>query len=106
MAKKKAAGRKSGGTAGIQTVDDDVQPDGRMPLDESDDASRAVIAPVEANGKAGKPERKPKAKAEPQGNGSFGVGEIRKAATFANSIGGLDKAIVLLQVLKVAKEVQ
>jgi hypothetical protein len=30
----------------------------------------------------------------------------KKAAAFANSIGGLDKAIAVLQILKVAKEVQ
>lgn len=36
---------------------------------------------------------------------NFGVGDIRKAAAFANSIGGLDKAIAVLQILKVAKEV-
>jgi hypothetical protein len=55
------------------------------------------IAATESNGKPGKAGRKPTAKSEPQANGSFGVGEIRKAAQFANSIGGLDKAIALLQ---------
>ena len=29
-----------------------------------------------------------------------------KAVAFANSVGGLDKAIALLQIVKVAKEVQ
>ena len=33
-------------------------------------------------------------------------GAVRKAAAFVNSIDGLDKAIALLQILKVAKEVQ
>jgi hypothetical protein len=51
-----------------------------------------------------KPQRK--AKAAPQSNGAFAVSDIKKAAAFANSIGGLDKAIALLQILKVAKEVQ
>ena len=34
------------------------------------------------------------------------IGDIRKAVAFANSVGGLDKALALLQILKVAKEVQ
>jgi hypothetical protein len=34
------------------------------------------------------------------------LGDIKKAAAFANSVGGLDKAVSLLQILKVAKEVQ
>ena len=38
--------------------------------------------------------------------GHFAVSDIKKAAAFANSIGGLDKAIAVLQILKVAKEVQ
>ena len=38
--------------------------------------------------------------------GSVGIGDIRKAVAFSNSVGGLDKAIALLQILKVAKEVQ
>jgi len=50
--------------------------------------------------------RKAKAKPEQPSAGNFGVGDIKKAAAFANSIGGLDKAISLLQILKVAKEVQ
>jgi hypothetical protein len=36
----------------------------------------------------------------------FGVSDIGKAAAFANLIGGLDKAVAVLQILKVAKEVQ
>ena len=52
------------------------------------------------------PKKERKAKAEPQADGNFGVGDVRKAAAFVNSIGGLDKAIALLQILKVAKEVQ
>ena len=38
--------------------------------------------------------------------GSVGLSDIRKAVAFANSVGGLDKAIALLQIVKVAKEVQ
>ena len=38
--------------------------------------------------------------------GSVSLSDIRKAVAFANSVGGLDKAIALLQIVKVAKEVQ
>ncbi len=45
--------------------------------------------------------------ADDQSNaGSVGLSDIRKAVAFANSVGGLDKAIALLQIVKVAKEVQ
>ena len=53
------------------------------------------------------PSRPGKAKAvEDPATGSVALGDIRKAVTFANSVGGLDKAITLLQIVKVAKEVQ
>jgi hypothetical protein len=39
-------------------------------------------------------------------NGSVGIADIKKAVTFANSVGGLEKAIALLQIVKVAKDVQ
>lgn len=104
MAKKKVA-RKSSPMASIQTVEGDESLGSQL-AEESDDARSDEMTPTESNGKASKAERKPKAKAEPQANGGFGIGEIRKAAAFANSIGGLDKAIALLQILKVAKEVQ
>ncbi|HEX3658309.1 MAG TPA: hypothetical protein VHV55_21145 [Pirellulales bacterium] len=105
MAKKKAAARRSSGTVGIQTVEGDEQIGNHVSAEESSEAGSETTA-AESNGKPGKAERKPKAKLEPQTNGSFGVGEIRKAAQFANSTGGLDKALTLLQILKVAKEVQ
>ena len=96
MAKKNANGRKSGGAAGIAIIEDPAEhthaPEG---------VGRAIH---EAEATSSKPKRK--AKDDQPSNGSFGVGEIRKAAAFANSIGGLDKAITLLQILKVAKEVQ
>jgi hypothetical protein len=44
--------------------------------------------------------------AEDPATGSVALGEIRKAVAFANSVGGLDKAIALLQIVKIAKEVQ
>lgn len=53
------------------------------------------------------PAKSGKAKAaEDPATGSVALGEIRKAVAFANSVGGLDKAIALLQIVKVAKEVQ
>jgi hypothetical protein len=55
---------------------------------------------------AAKPGRKAKAKTDQQPNAHLSVSDIKKAAAFANSIGGLDKAIAVLQILKVAKEVQ
>ena len=106
MAKKKTAARKSGGAAAIETVDDE-QFGSRMPIEEANETADAHdVSHAESNGTSAKPQRKPKAKSEPKSDGNLGIGEIRKAATFANSVGGLDKAIALLQVLKVAKEVQ
>ena len=58
----------------------------------------------ESEASAVKPQRK--AKAIPQSDGAFAVSDIKKAATFANSIGGLDKTVVILQILSMAKEVQ
>lgn len=56
---------------------------------------------------AAKPSPKIKKKADQQASsGHFAVSDIKRAAAFVNSIGGLDKAIALLQILKVAKEVQ
>ncbi len=54
------------------------------------------------------PPTKAKAKAgdDSSSNGNVGIGDIRKAVAFSNSVGGLDKAIAILQILKVAKEVQ
>jgi hypothetical protein len=96
MAKKHANGQKPRGAAGIGIIDDPDQ------LTETPEAvDRATHEPEKAPSKT-----KKKAKDAPQSNGNFGVAEIRKAAAFANSIGGLDKAIALLQILKVAKEVQ
>ena len=45
--------------------------------------------------------------AEDTSSGStVGLGDIRKAVAFVNSVGGLDKGLNLLQILKVAREVQ
>lgn len=51
-----------------------------------------------------------KAKTKPSddsgASGNVGISDIRKAVAFVNSVGGLDKALGLLQILKVAREVQ
>ena len=98
VAKKNMSGRKPGGAAGIAVIED--APDS-TPTPEAvvRAAPVAETPPAKAKGQA-------KAKDEQPSSGNFGIGEIRKAAAFANSVGGLDKAIALLQILKVAKEVQ
>ncbi len=88
----------------------------RKPTDESDIAVEDVSndqreteeSETSATAKAEKPSPTPaKAKSiEDPATGSVGLGDIRKAVAFANSVGGLDKAIALLQIVKVAKEVQ
>ena len=52
------------------------------------------------------PKSKSKPTEEQASAGSVGISDIRKAVAFANSVGGLDRAIGLLQIVKVAKEVQ
>ncbi len=47
-----------------------------------------------------------KAADDQSSSGNVGISDIRKAVAFSNSVGGLDKAIAILQILKVAKEVQ
>jgi len=96
MAKKHANGRKSGGAASIATVEDPIEK-GHAPEAETHATREPEATPSKA---------KRKSKEEQPANGGFGVGEIRKAAAFVNSVGGLDKAMTLLQILKVAKEVQ
>ena len=66
-------------------------------------ASEMTAAPVAETPPSKLSRAKP---AEDPATGSVALGDIRKAVTFANSVGGLDKAIVLLQIVKVAKEVQ
>jgi hypothetical protein len=95
MAKRNLNGRKSSGTAGIAVIEDPAETE-----HEVEDVGHTEQEEVTA------PKKERKAKAEPQSDGNFGVGDVRKAAAFVNSIGGLDKAIALLQILKVAKEVQ
>ncbi|MGE3407537.1 MAG: hypothetical protein AB7I37_12030 [Pirellulales bacterium] len=96
MAKKNANGRKPSGAAGIAIIEDDAE------LHSVPEAAARATNEVETI--PSKPKRK--AKEDQQPNGNVGISEIRKAAAFANSVGGLDKAIALLQILKVAKDVQ
>lgn len=93
MVKRNMNGRKSSGTAGIAVIEDSSE---EQVVEESSHSEEEPPAP--------KKERKPKVEAQSDGN--FGVGDVRKAAAFVNSIGGLDKAIALLQILKVTKEVR
>jgi hypothetical protein len=95
MAKKNLNGRKSGGTAGIAITED--------PAEEATMEKASHSAHEES---VAAPKREKKPKAEPPQDGSFSVGDVRKAAAFVNSVGGLDKAIAVLQILKVAKEVR
>lgn len=93
MAKRNLNGRKSHGTADIAVIEDPAELEQTV-----EDVAHEEEVPA--------PKKERKAKAEAQAEGSFGVGDVRKAAAFVNSVGGLDKAIALLQILKVAKEVQ
>lgn len=99
MAKKSSQTRKPSGAAAIATIEDDVDHGTADKPHESNGDSHPV-----ATVKEPKPPAKPKA--EQSSDGHVGMADIKKAAAFANSIGGLDKAIALLQILKVAKEVQ
>jgi len=96
MAKKNV--RKPIGAAGIATVEDDLDHD-------TDDVGHETNK-TDADVSAVKPQRNGRARTDQQSSEQFGVSDVRKAAAFVNSIGGLDKAIALLQILKVAKEVQ
>ena len=98
MAKKNA--RKPRGAAGMAVIDDELD-------DATNDmAHESNGIQSESEASAAKTGRKTKAKPDHQSSGHFVVSDIKKAAAFANSIGGLDKAIAVLQILKVAKEVQ
>lgn len=96
MSKKNMSGKKPGGAAAMAVVED---PADVIPVTEAVVRANPVIEMPSSAAKA-------KAKDEQPSSGNVGLGDIRKAAAFANSVGGLDKAIALLQILKVAKEVQ
>lgn len=99
MAKKNSSSRKPADEAGMgsETVEREA--------DDSPSETAATYASVPPAEEV--PAAKPgKAKAAEEPAGSVGLGDIRKAVAFANSVGGLDKAMALLQIVKVAKEVQ
>lgn len=70
------------------------------PVESTDEAVTAVAEEVTSS------KAKTKASDDAGANGSVGISDIRKAVAFVNSVGGLDKALGLLQILKVAREVQ
>jgi len=94
MVKRNLNGRKSSGTAGIAVIEDPAEMEHEV-QDVGQHEEEVIV-----------PKKERKAKVEPQSEGNFSVGDVRKAAAFVNSIGGLEKAIAVLQILKVAKEVQ
>lgn len=96
MAKKNTSGRKSVGEAEITAVEDSAD------RHETPEAAQSVT-PTEETPAA---KTRARAKEEQPSNSSVGIADIRKAVAFSNSVGGLDNAISLLQILKVAKEVQ
>jgi hypothetical protein len=102
MAKKSKGPRKPGGAAGIEVIEDEIEHGTNDAVSEGQESEVTTETPVAAR----KPPRTGKHRAETTSNEQIGIGEIRKAAAFVNSIGGLEKAIALLQILKVAKEVQ
>ena len=100
MAKKSSHTRKPSGAAAIETIEDELD------HASADGGHQSKGNPSYAVAGDAKPKRAAKAKADQPSEGHVGIADIKKAAAFANSIGGLDKAISLLQILKVAKEVQ
>ena len=104
MAKKSKGPRKPGGTAAIQIVEDEIE----QGVAGETQGVEEIQPETESPAADKKPARagKVKMKAEPASNEQIGIGDIKKAAAFVNSVGGLDKALSLLQILKVAKEVQ
>ena len=97
MAKKNLSSRKATEATDIPFEETSADPY-ETPESEPTASIKADVPPVKP-GKA-------KASEDPVTGGSVGLGDIRKAVAFANSVGGLDKAIALLQIVKVAKEVQ
>jgi hypothetical protein len=100
MAKKSSRARKPAGAAAIESIEDDLDQGTLDSHHESNGEDSEPIASPDTS------KRTAKTKTVPASDGSVGIVDIKKAAAFANSIGGLDKAIALLQILKVAKDVQ
>lgn len=91
--------RKPRGAVGIRVIESDL---GDATVDVAHE-SNGIQSDSEAT--VAKPVSKRKKNTDQQDTGHFAVSDIKKAAAFAKSIGGLDKAIAVLQILKVAKEV-
>lgn len=100
MAKKNSSSRKPADDSVVdaETVDSEVSGSSKENPTPYVIPTANEDAPATKSGKA-------KA-AEEAATGNVGLGDIRKAVAFANSVGGLDKAMALLQIVKVAKEVQ
>lgn len=96
MAKKNSSARKPGGAAEITDIEDSAV------RHETPEAVTSVTPTDETPASR----TKARVKEEQPSNSSVGIADIRKAVAFSNSVGGLDNAIALLQILKVAKEVQ
>lgn len=97
MAKKSSSSRKVAEAADIPFEETSV--------DQHETLEPETTVSTKADAAPAKP-GKAKASEDTASGGSVGLGDIRKAVAFANSVGGLDKAIALLQIVKVAKEVQ
>lgn len=69
-------------------------------MEATEEASATVVEETTS------PKAKTKTSDDGSANASVGISDIRKAVAFVNSVGGLDKALGLLQILKVAREVQ
>ncbi len=87
MAKKKAVNQKPASEPAGEPVLDDP----------AETAKKDSPTPVKS---------KPKAGDDQATDGGVGISDIKKAVAFSNSVGGLEKAMTLLQILKVAKDVQ
>ena len=79
--------------------------------DASEETAQAKVAAetttnVTADDDSPPTKSKSKTTDEQSSGSNVGLSDIRKAVAFSNSVGGLDKAIAILQILKVAKEVQ
>lgn len=84
MAKRNMNCRKPSGMAGITLTEDPAEPS------QAPEAETSVTPSAEKS--AARP--KNKAKEEQPSNGNVDIGDIRKAAAFANSVGGLETCTV------------
>src|SRR5690348_2211388 len=89
MAKKSKGPRKSSGIAAIPVVEHDMEQGAGEEAQGVEESQPEAESPAAAK----KPARAAKVKAEPASNEQIGIGDIKKAAAFVNSVGGLDKAL-------------